>query len=107
VASSIASALSAAIPAAEKSLGVLRATPYQELRRLPTQSIAELAHCGRRVTLTTYVEVFAQHGDEVQVVIQLVAHGWLGINRVWAQGFRATHRGVRRRLRKAELRGYT
>jgi hypothetical protein len=104
--SSTSSALAAAIPTAERALALLRTTSYQELRRLPGEAAVQAVFAGRRVTLTTYVDVLTQHDREVQVAVRLVAHGWLGFCSTWAQGFRATSSGVRRDLRKDELYEY-
>ena len=104
--SSTSTALAASVPTAERALAVLRGTSYQELSKLPAQGALEINSAGRRVTLTTYIEVLTREDRDIQVAVRLVAHGWLGFTRVWALGFRATSSGVRRNLRKDELYEY-
>jgi hypothetical protein len=77
---SLGHAFEAGLPTARESLGRLRAMSYVELKSLPPHGTVELADLGRRVTLTTYRDVL---GSEVQVVVQLVAHGRLGFSKIW------------------------
>jgi hypothetical protein len=101
---SLGHAFEAGLPTARESLGRLRAMSYVELKSLPPHGTVELADLGRRVTLTTYRDVL---GSEVQVVVQLVAHGRLGFSKIWARGIRAPASGGYRDLGENELYEYT
>ena len=62
---------------------------------------------GRRVTLTTYMDLLKSHESDLQIAVQMFAHGRLGFSRVWARGFRVTTQGTYRDLEEKELYEYT
>jgi hypothetical protein len=87
-----AAALQAALPRAMDALATLRSMSYAELKQLPAHNTIELAGFGRRVTLTTYMDLLKSHESDLQIAVQMFAHGRLGFSRVWARGFRVTTR---------------
>lgn len=104
---STAAALQAARPQAIEALATLRAMPYAELMQLPAYKTIEVPGFGRRVTLTTYMDLLKNHDSDLQVAVQMFAHGRLGFSRVWARGFRVTPQGIYRDLAEKELYEYT
>jgi hypothetical protein len=104
MATSTREALDAGLPEAERTLARLRALPHAQLRELPTHATTELSI---RVTLTIYSDVLEMHNSEIQVAVQLIAHGRLGFSRVWARGFRALPQGGYRDLTEKELYEYS
>ncbi len=101
------SSYQAALPQAANVLSNLRAMSYQALAKLPAHETVELGGFGKRVTVTTYVDALKDHDSELQVVVQLAAHGRLGFSRVWARGFRASRQGGYRDLEEKELYEYS
>ncbi len=104
---SATSALQAALPQAAETLSKLRAMKYSDLARLPAHETLELDGFGRRVTMTTYVDLLRDQHSDLQVVVQMAAHGRLGLSRVWARGFRLSLDGSSRDLAEKELYEYT
>ena len=104
---STAAALQAALPQAIDSLASLRAMSYAELMQLPTHKTIELPGFGRRVTLTTYRDLLKNHDSDLQIAVQMFAHGRFGFSRVWARGFRITTQGKYCDLAEKELYEYT
>lgn len=102
-----AAALQAALRRAMEVLATLRSMSYAELRQLPAHKTIELTGFGRRVTLTTYMDLLKSHESDLQIVVQMFAHGRLGFSRVWAGGFRVTTQGTYRDLEEKELYEYT
>jgi hypothetical protein len=100
-------ALQVALPHAMAALATLRSMSYTELMQLPAHKTIELTGFGRQVTLTTYMDLFKSHTSELQIAVQLFAHGRLGFSRVWARGFRVTTQGTYRDLEEKELYEYT
>jgi len=105
--SATASALETSLPQALEVLARLRAMPYAQLQALPSHDTKEISALGRRVPLTTYADVLEKHGCDIQVVVQLVAHGRLGFSRVWARGFRMSIQSESRGLLEKELYEYS
>ncbi len=102
-----AAALQAALPQAMDALATLHSMSYAELKQLPAHNTIELAGHGRRVTLTTYMDLLKSHESDLQIAVQMLAHGRLGFCRVWARGFRVTTKGTYRDLEEKELYEYT
>jgi hypothetical protein len=102
-----AAALQAALPRAMEALATLRSMSYAELRQLPAHKTIELTGFGRRVTLTTYMDLLKSHESDLQDAVQMFAHGRLGFSRVWGRGFRVTTQGNYRDLEEKELYEYT
>ena len=67
-----------ALPKATSALSNLRDLDYEALAKLPTHETIELDGFGGRVTLTTYVDVLKDHDADLQVVVQMFAHGESG-----------------------------
>jgi hypothetical protein len=78
------------------ALATLRSMSYTELMQLPAHKTIELTGFGRRVTLTTYMDLLKSHNSDLQIAVQMFAHGRLGFSRVCARGFRVTIQGTYR-----------
>jgi hypothetical protein len=74
---STAAALQAALSQAIDALATLRAMSYAELIQLPAHKTIELAGYGRRVTLTTYMDLLKSKNSDLQIAVQVFAHGRL------------------------------
>ena len=102
--SSLKTTISLAVQHGERELLDLRGKSFQELGVAQPSATRELGGLPRRASLTTYVDHL---NGELQVAVQVIAYGWLGYSRVWAQGFRVRQDGSRRDLLDSELWEYT
>ena len=98
-------ALHKAMPQFEAALTALRDRTYSEIAALPEVTAVPIDGCGKDVMLTTYRDSGAS--GAVQVVVQLMARGWLGSARIKASGFSYEANGKCRDLQEEELYDFT